>query len=138
MLTEFDDGRMNILVEGGERFRVDELTSGRSFQTGKTSPLLDDDDPADEDSIEQALELFERLREMTGSEVEAPPADLPQLSFALAARVELEPEVKQGLLQGTSERVRLERVCELLVDAAAWSNATAVPQSARSRTARST
>ena len=118
VLTEFDDGRLNILVEGGERFRVHELTSGRSFQTGRTTPLLDDDDPADDESIERALELFERLRELTASEVEAPPADSPQLSYALAARVELEPEVKQSLLQGTSERVRLERVCELLVDAA--------------------
>src|SRR5918992_2873968 len=44
VLTRFDDGRMNVLVEGGERFRVLELTSGRSFQTGTTLPLLDDDD----------------------------------------------------------------------------------------------
>jgi Lon protease-like protein len=119
VLTRFDDGRMNVLVEGGERFRVHELTSGRSFQTGKTSPLLDDDDPADSGTIERAVGLFERLRELTGSEVEVPPADSPQLSYALAARVELEPEVKQGLLLATSERARLNHVCELLVAAAA-------------------
>jgi Lon protease-like protein len=119
VLTRFDDGRMNVLVEGGERFRVHELTTGRSFQTGETSPLLDDDDPADSGTIERAVGLFERLREVTGSEVEVPPADLPQLSYALAARVELDPEVKQGVLQATSERARLNHVCELLVDAAA-------------------
>ena len=116
VLTRFDDGRLNILVEGGERFRVDELTRGRSFQTGTTSPLGDDDDPADLETIARALELFERLRELTGSDVEAPAEDSPQLSYALAARVELEPEVKQGLLQATSERARLDSVCELLVD----------------------
>ncbi len=119
VLTEFDDGRMNILVEGGERFRVEELTSGRSFQTGLTLPFVDDDDPADEKAIEKALELFGRLKEATGSDVETPSADSMQLSFALAARVELEPEVKQALLQETSERGRLERVSELLVEAAA-------------------
>jgi ATP-dependent Lon protease len=119
VLTRFDDGRMNVLVEGGERFRVHELTAGRSFQTGRTSPLLDDDDPADAAAVEHALELFEHLRELTVSEVEAPPGDSPQLSYALASRVELEPEIKQGLLQATSERVRLERVSDLLVDAAA-------------------
>ena len=118
VLTRFEDGRMNVLVEGGERFRVDELTRGRSFQTGRTSPLGDDDDPADTEAIARALELFERLRELTGSEVEAPAEDSPQLSYALAARVELEPEVKQDLLQATSERVRLDSVCELLVGAA--------------------
>ena len=30
VLEQFDDGRMNIVVEGGERFRVESLTRGRS------------------------------------------------------------------------------------------------------------
>ena len=30
----FDDGRLNIVVEGRERFRLVELTDGRSFHTG--------------------------------------------------------------------------------------------------------
>src|SRR6476660_7099842 len=29
-----DEGTMNIVVEGGERFRLLDLTSGRSFTTG--------------------------------------------------------------------------------------------------------
>jgi Lon protease-like protein len=119
VLTRFEDGRMNILVEGGDRFRLEELTEGRSFQTGLTVPVVDDDDPAEEETIERALELFNRLKDITRSEVEVPSAEAPQLSFALAARVELDPEVKLGLLQDTSEHDRLERVCELLVDAAA-------------------
>ena len=119
VLTRFDDGRLNILVEGGDRFRVHELTSGRSFQTGSTSPVLDDSGPAEAETIERALELFERLRELTASEVEVPSEDSLQLSFELAARVELEPEVKQELLEATSEPDRLDRVCDLLVDAAA-------------------
>jgi Lon protease-like protein len=118
VLAQFDDGRLNVLVEGGDRFRVEELTSGRVFQTGVTAPVLDDDDPADAAAIERAVELFERLRELTGSEVEVPAADAPQLSYSLAARVELEPGVKQELLQARSERIRLDRVNELLVEAA--------------------
>ena len=62
VLTRFDDGRMNILVEGGERFRIEELTEGRSFQTGVAVPVLDDDDPAEDETIERALELFGRLQ----------------------------------------------------------------------------
>jgi Lon protease-like protein len=118
VLARFEDGRLNILVEGGERFRVDELTDGRSFQTGITSPLADEDDPANSQTVARALELFEKLREVADSQVEAPTADSEQLSYALAARVELEPDVKQGLLEITSERERLERVCELLEEAA--------------------
>jgi Lon protease-like protein len=119
VLTRFEDGRMNVLVEGGNRFRVHELTGGRSFQTGITLPLLDDDEPVDPASIGHAVKLFERLRELTASDVEPPPAETPQLSYALAARVELEPDVKQELLEAISERTRLDRVCELLVEAAA-------------------
>jgi uncharacterized protein (DUF2336 family) len=58
--------------------------------------------------------VFARLRETTGSEVETPAADSPQLSYALAGRVELPVEVKLELLAEVSERARLDRVCELL------------------------
>lgn len=115
VLRRFDDGRMNILVEGVERFKLVELTSGRSFQTGRTAPLPDEDDPPKVESVDHALELFARLRELTGSEVEMPPDDSPRLSYALAARVELDNEVKLELLREVSERVRLDRVSELLV-----------------------
>jgi Lon protease-like protein len=118
VITEFEDGRMNIVVEGRERFRLATLTSGRSFQTGSVAPLEDTHDPAEPASVERARQLFTQLRELTGSEVEIPAPGLPQLSFALAARVELAPGVKLELLAELSERVRLERVCELLEGAA--------------------
>ena len=33
VLQVFDDGRMNVVVEGGRRFSVDRMTQGRSFMT---------------------------------------------------------------------------------------------------------
>jgi Lon protease-like protein len=118
VLTEFEDGRMNVVVEGRERFRLVEMTEGRSFDTAEVDALDDADDPAEADTVERAQALFGRLRELTGSEVEVPGSETPQLSFALAARVELASEVKLELLEEISERVRLERVCELLEGAA--------------------
>jgi Lon protease-like protein len=115
---DFPDGRMNILVEGRERFRVVELTEGRSFHTADTARVDDDDDPAPDEVVERAQSLFGRLREITGSNVEVPDAALPQLSYALASRVELANEVKLGLLVEVSERIRLEQVCEILEEAA--------------------
>jgi Lon protease-like protein len=114
VLDRFDDGRLNILVEGRERFRLLGLTAGRSFQTGDVAPVVDGADPAGRDVVSRALQAFERLRELTGSDVDVPAEETPQLSFALAGRVELAPEVKLELLEELSERVRLERVCELL------------------------
>jgi Lon protease-like protein len=114
VLDRFEDGRLNILVEGRERFRLVSLTAGRSFQTGDVTAVVDGEDPAGPEVVSRALELFERLRELTGSDVEVPAEETAQLSFALAGRVELAPEVKLELLAELSERVRLERVCELL------------------------
>ena len=117
VLTEFEDGRLNILAEGGERFRLDELTDGRAFHTGLVSPVLDEDDPAGDAAIAEALRLFERLREVTESEVDVPEPETPQLSYVLAGKVELSSETKLELLSELSERRRMERVQDLLADA---------------------
>jgi Lon protease-like protein len=119
VVARFDDGRMDVVVEGHDRFKLLELTDGRMFNTGEISPVLDEDDPADTATIDRALELFRRLRDLTASDVEVPTADTTQLSYALAARVELDVEVKQALLEQTSERKRLESVCDQLVEVSA-------------------
>ena len=117
VLTRFEDGRLNILVEGGDRFRLVELTDGRSFSTGLVTPIEDVDDSAEAAEVDEALRLFGLLREVTESEVDAPERELSQLSFALAGKVELPADDKLGLLAETSERIRMELVQELLANA---------------------
>jgi Lon protease-like protein len=117
VLTRFEDGRLNILVEGGERFRLTELTDGRSFNTGLVTGIEDVHDPAEGAAVDEALRLFGALREVTGSAVEAPDRGDAQLSFAMAAKVELPVDEKLALLAETSERLRLGRVQELLANA---------------------
>ncbi len=119
VLEQFEDGRLDVVVEGRERFRLVELTEGRAFFTGSIEPVEDVPDPPAPETVERALELFRRLLELTGTEVDEPPASSPQLSFELASRFEFAPALKQELLQSTSERLRLERLCELLEAAAA-------------------
>ena len=115
----FDDGRLNVVVEGGERFRLVELTDGRTFHTGTIEPLGDLEDPPSPAEVERARSVFARLVELTGAEVESPDVEGEQPSFAIAARFELAPELKLELLEETSERVRLARLCEILETAAA-------------------
>lgn len=114
----FEDGRLNVVVEGGERFRLVELTSGRTFVTASVEPFADQDDPADRADIDRAIALFARLAELTGSDLESPDPATPELSFAVARRFELSPDLKQELLAESSERIRLVRLCELLAIAA--------------------
>jgi Lon protease-like protein len=116
---EFEDGRMNIVIEGRERFRLLRLTEGRSFQTGEIAPLEDAADFPPVETVERARALFARLAQITGSDVEIPEGDTPQLSYVLASRVyELANELRLELLAEVSETARLERVCEVLEAAA--------------------
>jgi len=115
----FDDGRLNVVVEGGDRFRLVELTDGRTFHTGTIEPLGDLDDPPNPSEIERALAVFVRLVELTGAEVESPDVRAGSPSFAIAARFELAADLKLELLEQTSERLRLARLCEILETAAA-------------------
>jgi Lon protease-like protein len=118
VLDEQADGTMDIVVEGGERFRLLELTSGRAFATGLVEPVADDPgdepDPAD---LARALSLFERLADTAESDVDVPTAETPQLDFQLAARVDFGAEAKQELLAATSRSARVTRLLELLEQA---------------------
>lgn len=114
LLERLPDGRLNVVVEGRERFRIVELTRGRSFRTAAVEPLEDEDDEPGADEVDEALETFRRLVQLTGAEVDEPSATSPALAFELAARVAFGNELKQDLLELRSPRERTLRVTELL------------------------
>ena len=115
----YEDGRLDIVVEGGDRFRLVDLTDGRSFHTGTVEPLADDEDPPRAADVDRALAVFRRLVELTGAEVDVPAEVTGQPSFEIGSRFELAPELKLELLEETSERRRLVRLCEILETIAA-------------------
>jgi len=114
VLEVLDDGRMNVIVEGGDRFRLLELTTGRSFTTGIVAEVEDDDDPADEPDAVRALEVFGQLVELAASDVDTPDPASPSLDWELAARVEFDVDSKQEVLAMTSPRLRMARLVEVL------------------------
>ena len=118
VLEQFEDGRLNILVEGRERFRVVELTDGRSFQTAEVEPVVDDGDRPAPDDVARAIELVRRLGEIAGADVDEVEVTTDVPSFELAGRVAFEPGLKQQLLELRSEPARLDRLATLLEDAA--------------------
>jgi Lon protease-like protein len=117
VLAELDDGSMDVVVEGGERFRLLELTSGRAFTTCIVEPVIDDDEPVDDEVVARALELFRTLAAFAESDIDLPDPGVPQLDFELAARVDFGAEGKQELLALTSPGARLIRLSELLEQA---------------------
>ncbi|MFN0156399.1 MAG: LON peptidase substrate-binding domain-containing protein [Gaiella sp.] len=110
VLERFEDGRLNIVVEGRERFRIVEMTGGRSFHTAQVEPFADSETESPAEARARAHALFARLRELTSSQVEVTGEETAGLAFALAARLELPVGLKQELLELEGEAPRLERV----------------------------
>jgi len=112
VVERFDDGRLNIVVAGGERFRVLERTSGRTYQTAEVESVEDDEDELVPEEVERVRRLYRRVAQIAGSE----PDELgdEQLSFGVAARIDFGPEMKQRLLELRSEQARLRLLARLL------------------------
>jgi Lon protease-like protein len=118
VLDRFDDGRLNVAVEGRERFRIVTETEGHSFLTAEVEPVSDEEVVSDQTARERALERFRKLGRVVETDVDEPDADSGLLSFELAARVDFGPERKQELLELRSEPERLRIVSDLLDRAA--------------------
>jgi ATP-dependent Lon protease len=114
VLEEFEDGRLNIVVEGGARFRVERLTRGREFLTAVVEPVSDEPGSWDATVVERALESFRALAIVAGVDPDEVEETASELSFELASQVELPTEAKQQLLELTSEQERLRHVTGLL------------------------
>ena len=114
VLQVLPDGRMHIVVEGGDRFRLLEVDHDRSFDTGTVEELVDQDDPPDPADLQRAYDTFKRLQETVGAPGEPPDPSGPQFDFELAGRIEFSTASKQELIELTSPRRRLTRLVQLL------------------------
>jgi Lon protease-like protein len=109
VLERFDDGRLNILVEGTEPFRLARRIEDLPYPAGDVE-LLEDAADADEAALDRARTRYADLvEEVTENR---PDADaLAQLdAYGMAATLEVAPAAKQTLLELRSESGRLEQL----------------------------
>lgn len=116
VLERFDDGRMNIIVEGTDPFRLERRIGELAYPAGDIE-LLDDDSDADEASLEQTRTGYADLVEqVTGTRPE--PEALAELSaYGMAATLDIALSAKQALLELRSEPARLEQLEALFAEA---------------------
>jgi len=107
VVERFPDGRLNVIVEGRERFRLVGLTEGRSFATGDVQPVADEGSMSRREERDSVLQVYRELAELVEADVDEPSADSEVLSFEIAARVDFGAERKQELLELNSETERL-------------------------------
>jgi Lon protease-like protein len=116
VLEKFDDGRMNILVEGTTPFRMERRIGDMAYPAGDVV-LLDDEPDEDEVALEHARTTYADLvEEVTDSRPE--PETLSGLgAYGMAATVDINPAAKQALLELRSEPARLEQIESLFAEA---------------------
>ncbi len=122
VLERFDDGRLNVLVSGGDPFRVLDRFEAVGYPAGDVE-LIDatpgGGEKPDPVAAAGARDAFSTLVErVTGDRPDADEIAVAG-SYDLAARVELPPETKQELLEmrSESERMRLlERALTALLE----------------------
>ncbi len=111
---KYDDGRLDILTRGVERFEVIEVNDDRSFLQAEISVVQDDEDegpgkPAAE-MVTQAVRLHAEIAKLAGAEPSGPDEHASNLSFLLAGSLPLDLDFKQNLLSTLSEAKRLQAV----------------------------
>ena len=109
---KYDDGRMDILTRGVERFEVIEVNEDRAFLQAEVTVVHDDDEPGTPaaEMVTQAVRLHAEIAKLAGAEPSGPDEHAGNLSFLLAGSLPLDLDFKQSLLSTLSEAKRLEAV----------------------------
>jgi Lon protease-like protein len=110
---KYDDGRMDIMTRGVERFEVLEVNEERSFLQVEISMVHDEEeDEAGKPAaplIELAVRLHAEIAKLAGADISADDR-AANLSFLLAGSLPLDLDFKQNLLATLSETKRLEAI----------------------------
>jgi Lon protease-like protein len=116
VLERFDDGRLNILVEGTDPFRLLRRIDSLPYPAGEVE-LLDDVPDADPAAVAAARDGYADLVERVTDERPEPEALGELDAYGMAATLDVELDAKQALLEQRSESGRLERLGELFASA---------------------
>lgn len=108
---KYDDGRMDILTRGVERFEVIEVHEERAFLQAEISLVHDDPESSKPEAplVAQAVRLHAEIAKLAGADLSAD-KNSANLSYLLAGSLPLDLDFKQNLLATLSESKRLEAV----------------------------
>ena len=110
----YDDGRMDILTRGVERFEVLQVHETRPFLEAEFSVVADEPGTPSSELVQQAVRLHTEIAKLAGGDAGSPAEDDEHLSFLLAGSLPLDLDFKQNLLKTLSEPKRLESVISYL------------------------
>jgi ATP-dependent Lon protease len=107
VLNEYEDGRMDIITLGSERYRLKEVFDDEPYLTAAVEFFVDESEQQDVPQLRHVQEQYGRLSEIveleTGSRLEVP---APDTAFQLAVAAVLDQQTRQALLESVSENER--------------------------------
>jgi Lon protease-like protein len=110
----YEDGRMDILTRGVERFEVLQVHDERTFLEAEFTVIEDEPGTPNSELVQQAVRLHGEIVKLAGADAEGPEEGAEHLSFLLAGSLPLDLDFKQKLLTTLSEPKRLQAVISYL------------------------
>lgn len=108
----YDDGRMDIVAEGRDRFELLEVNQDRSFLRGSILFVQDESDRPTAAERLRAIELHRQILALANAQQDLPEGEDAPLSYHLAGSLPLDLDFKQKLLSLRSEARRIQTVVE--------------------------
>ena len=120
VMKRYDDGRMDIMTRGGERFVIQELIEDQDYMEARVFVFDDSEDASDDDLADVVDAAWHLLKEMADLDTGFDPSTLgdhippKRLSFAIASLEGFVPAERQGFLEMTSSSERLKKSVQAL------------------------
>ena len=108
---KYEDGRLDIVTEGRQRFEIEHLNQERSFLRGEVIFFDDEPSQVSEKETDTVIQLHQQLFQVLGQQVEVEPS-YASLSFQLAHELPVDLDFKQTILEMKSEAERIETLIE--------------------------
>lgn len=113
VVNRYDDGRMDILVRGEERFDLNAVHERKSYLTADVDIFDVESSAVDSDLRERVITQHMKLLELAGRTVRPDLyVDVQRLSFVLAQNAGLDGDQKQELLEIRNESDRIQYLIE--------------------------
>jgi Lon protease-like protein len=111
---KYDDGRLDLVVEGRQRFEVMELNQERSFLRAEVLFVPDEPGQASEADSARAIQFHRQILSLAGAVQDLSAAAQDTLSFHLAGSLPLDLDFKQKLLGTRKEAERVQMLATYL------------------------
>ena len=108
----YDDGRLDIVAQGRERFELLEVNQERAFLRGEILYMTDEPEKPSSEERARAIELHRQILALASAEQALPEGEDSPLSYHLAGSLPLDLDFKQKLLGLRSEAQRIQTVIE--------------------------